>query len=101
MNRVARAGEQSGLSGGKGMTGVIADTMRALRMLSPALQSRMERFIDLSKQGLPRMYVEGTFVHTVRAVDSPSGRKMRPEGDNLRYTAKCALGLACVDLETQ
>lgn len=101
MNRVARAGEQSGLSGGKGMTGGIGDRMRALRMLSPALHSRMERFIELSKQGLPRMYVEGTFVHTVRAVDSPSGRKMRPEGDNLRYTAKCALGLACVDLETQ
>ena len=48
MNRVARAGEQSGLSGGKGMTGGIGDRMRALRMLSPALHSRMERFIELS-----------------------------------------------------
>jgi hypothetical protein len=75
--------------------------MRVLRALSFPVCSRVETFIELAKRGLPRMYVDGAFVHTVRAVDTSLGGPMRLEGDSLRYTTKCALGLACVDLETQ
>jgi hypothetical protein len=58
-------------------------------------------FIDLSKRGLPRMFTSGYFVHTVRSVATPTGTVMQLEGDNLRYAATCALGLACVDVEMQ
>jgi hypothetical protein len=75
--------------------------MRILRALSFPVCNRVEAFVELAKSGLPRMYVDGAFVHTVRAVDMSSGGPMRLEGDSLRYTTKCALGLACVDLETQ
>lgn len=77
------------------------DRLRALGDVSHAVRSRVESFIELSKRGLPRMYAKGLFVHTVRSVGNPAGAAMRLEGDNLRYTTKCALGLACVDAQTQ
>ncbi len=77
------------------------DRMHALHAWSAFAHSRVESFIELSKRGLPRMYTGATFVHTVRALDKPSGVVMRLEGENLRYTTKCALGLACVDLDSQ
>jgi hypothetical protein len=87
--------------GGAVVVGGVHDRMWVLRASSYPVYSRVEFFLDLSKRGLPRMYANGGFVHTVRAVDPPSRTTMRREGDSLRYTTKCALGLACVDLETQ
>lgn len=80
--------------------------LQALGNRSPHMLARVEEFIDLSKRGLPRMYREGGFVHTVRAVqpvvdERPARWRMRLEGDNLRYTTKVALGLSLVEADVQ
>jgi hypothetical protein len=47
------------------------------------------------------MHRQGAFAHTVRPFESTTGRLVKREGDSLRYTAMVALGLSCLDEETQ
>lgn len=52
--------------------------------------------VPLALEGLTRMYAPDAqaFPQTVRAVHTPAGVVVRPEGESLRYTAIAALGLA-------
>src|SRR5688572_10454994 len=60
------------------------------------VQERLARLIELAMQGLALMYQPENkyFPHTMRGVRSADGPQLRPEGDNLRYAAIVALGLA-------
>ena len=56
----------------------------------------VSNLMELAVRGLAEMYQpEGQyFPHTMRGVRSADGPQLRPEGDNLRYAAIVALGLA-------
>jgi hypothetical protein len=64
---------------------------------------RISSLIRLAVQGLAIMYQpEGEyFPHTMRGVRSAEGPALRPEGDNLRYAAIVALGVARLPVLTQ
>ena len=57
--------------------------------------------LDLAPRGLATAYLAetGEFAQTVRAVTSPRGVHVRPEGTNVRYAAMAALGLSRLDVE--
>ncbi|WP_315925079.1 hypothetical protein [Mesorhizobium sp. SP-1A] len=61
----------------------------------------MRYLVGLAKQGLPKMHRDGVFAHTARGVQTPSGRVIRLEGENLRYATNVALGLAFLPLAEQ
>jgi hypothetical protein len=67
------------------------------------VEERISSLISLAVQGLTIMYqAEGEyFPHTMRGVRSAEGPALRPEGDNLRYAAIVALGLARLPVPTQ
>ncbi|WP_245410881.1 WecB/TagA/CpsF family glycosyltransferase [Microvirga flavescens] len=65
------------------------------------LRERTARLVSLALRGLPQMYADGSFVHTVRAVHPDMDMSVRPEGENLRYAAIVALGAAFVDHDDQ
>jgi hypothetical protein len=67
------------------------------------VQERLSSLIELAMQGLAVMYQpEGKyFPHTMRGVRSADGPQLRPEGDNLRYAAIVALGLATLPTPSQ
>ena len=60
------------------------------------VRDRVSSLMELAVRGLAEMYQpEGQyFPHTMRGVRSADGPQLRPEGDNLRYAAIVALGLA-------
>jgi len=62
----------------------------------PEARSRLSGLLELAVRGLPAMVrTNGTdVVQTVRAARTVGGVVLRPEGQNLRYAAICALGLA-------
>jgi hypothetical protein len=93
----AMAQDTRGYSAGTCSSDEKHNRMAALRNLSPGASSRVDAFIDLSVRGLPSMYARRGFVQTVRSI----GTTIRPEGDNLRYAAICALGLALVNQDSQ
>lgn len=63
-----------------------------------SVQERISSLMTLAARGLAIMYQpEGEyFPHSMRGVRSAEGPALRPEGDNLRYAAIVALGLATV-----
>jgi hypothetical protein len=67
------------------------------------VQERLFSLIDLAMQGLAVMYQpEGKyFPHTMRGARSADGPQLRPEGDNQRYAAIVALGLATLPTLSQ
>ncbi len=69
----------------------------------PALSSRLDALVELSGRGLSQMHRNtGTdFVQTLRGVRTEHGSVLRSEGDNLRYAAIVALGLARRPVEEQ
>lgn len=73
----------------------------ALGAVSPATRARTEQFIGLAKRGLPQMYRNGVFVHTVRGARTPQGIIVRPEGNSLRYAINVAMGLSLISLDEQ
>ena len=73
------------------------DRLVSLEAAAPGTRHAAEELIALAVAGLPQSYVGGTFAQTVRAVETPTGRIVRPEGRNLRYAAIVALGAARVD----
>ncbi|TKT80275.1 hypothetical protein XW59_007985 [Aquamicrobium sp. LC103] len=75
--------------------------VQALGQESPSARIRLEEFVELAKRGLPQMYADGAFAHTVRAVKTSSGRAVKPEGDSLRYATNVALGVSYLDEGTQ
>lgn len=64
-------------------------------------QAHIEQLMSLAIGGLPRFYSDGKFVRTVRRVRIGSEFIIRPEGDDLRYAAIVALGLATLNAASQ
>jgi hypothetical protein len=64
--------------------------------LGPAEAATLAGLVDLALDGLVTAYDphSARFAQTVRAVRTPSGVRVRPEGTNLRYAAIAALGLS-------
>jgi hypothetical protein len=77
------------------------DRLRALGAVAPATRARMDQLVELAKNGLPRMYRKGSFVHTVRGVNTAKGKAVRAEGDSLRYAIDVALGLSFTSIDEQ
>mgnify|MGYP005806331323 CR=1 FL=1 len=77
------------------------DRLQALAGISASTRTQVDRLLALARAGLPRMYRDGSFGHTLRAVRTKSGWGERLEGDSLRYMSMVALGLACTDEATQ
>lgn len=69
----------------------------ALATVSPSLRERVGELVALSIRGLPQMYADGAFCHTVRLSGSGRHRAVKPEGDSLRYAINVALGLTFID----
>ncbi len=82
--------------------GEYLNRMHALAVRSAETHNRVAEFSELATRGLPNMY-EGTgvFVHTMRGQSRNGDQWPRGEGDNLRYAAIVALGLAHMPLHTQ
>lgn len=64
-------------------------------------EKRIAQLIGLASAGLPRFAADGRYCRTVRRVGEGSNQVIRPEGDDLRYAAIVALGVACLPLEDQ
>jgi len=75
--------------------------LAALGGVSPDARRRTEELVALAIRGLPQMYAQGAFAHTVRALHGGNGEAVRPEGDSLRYAINVALGLSFVSLDEQ
>lgn len=67
----------------------------------PDARNRVEELVALAIRGLPQMYAQGRFAHTVRALDGNEGGAVRPEGDSLRYAINVALGLSFLGEDQQ
>ena len=79
-----------------------SDRTAELDRRSTAARDQVKQLCDLAVRGLERMYVRGgSFVHTVRGIQSNGALSPRPEGDSLRYAAVVALGLSKTSLATQ
>lgn len=71
------------------------DRILALKPTSGAASARLPGLCDLVVDGLARMYRgNGHFPQTMRGAGSTNGDGTQPEGDNLRYAANVAQGLA-------
>lgn len=78
-----------------------AARLDAVRYNSAETGRRMEDLLAIAVAGLSPMYAgNGQFVHTMRGTPK-TGATVAPEGDNLRYAAIVALGLAFIDQESQ
>lgn len=77
------------------------ERLEAIESVSRSARAQAERFLDIAKRGLPRMYRSGAFGHTLRAIKVNSQSTERLEGDSLRYASIVALGLSHVDKSTQ
>ncbi len=77
------------------------DRLRAAGLESSPVRARLGHLIEIAKRGLPKMHTQGVFAHTARAVETSSGKRIRLEGDNLRYATNVALGLAFLDEQEQ
>lgn len=75
--------------------------LQALGAVSAEARNWADELIELALRGLPRMQRRGAFAHTMRAVQTRTGRSVRPEGDSLRCQAIVALGLARLDIQAQ
>ncbi|MBE7184186.1 MAG: hypothetical protein INR68_07240 [Methylobacterium mesophilicum] len=73
----------------------LLDRMAALERVSPSAARRVSEFLDLAKRGLPQMYAEGAFAHTVRL--TPARDAVAAEGDSLRYAVNVGLGVGLLD----
>ncbi|MCO6049127.1 hypothetical protein NGM99_04910 [Mesorhizobium sp. RP14(2022)] len=71
------------------------DRLEALRRMSPTLARRVGEFLELAKRGLPQMYADGAFAHTVRL--TPARDAVAAEGDSLRYAVNVGLGVSLLD----
>lgn len=80
---------------------VDTDRLHAVEAEAPLLRGRLDDLIGLARRGLPAMHRQGVFVHTARSVETGSGRMLRLEGDNLRYSTNVALGLALIEETAQ
>jgi hypothetical protein len=75
--------------------------LQLLGNASSVARLRVDHLLALARRGLPRMYRDGAFGHTLRAVRIESRWTEQLEGDNLRYLAMVALGLSFTDDVTQ
>jgi len=78
------------------------DRMRGLATRSPETSARVGHLYELAQRGLQDMSVgTGMVVQTMRRLESDARPVLRPEGDNLRYTAIVALGLSRLGEDAQ
>lgn len=73
----------------------------ALDTAYPNARSDVERLVALAIRGLPQMYAQDRFAHTIRAPKASKGEILRTEGDSLRYAINVALGLSFLSEEEQ
>lgn len=78
---------------------LIIDRIAALDRASPAAAQRVLELLTLAKRGLPQMYADGAFAHTVRL--TPTRDAVAAEGDSLRYAVNTGLGLRLLELAEQ
>ena len=67
---------------------------------SPEMRARIEQFIELAEEGLPKLRSREGFAHTGRRIPGVIP-EVRAEGDSLRYALIVALGLGQRDRATQ
>ena len=75
----------------------------SLAGLLPDVSERVNDLVSLAQHGLRQMHTsEATaFVQTARGLRTARGSILRGEGDNLRYAAMAALGLALLPVDAQ
>ena len=76
---------------------------QSLAVAAPWVIERVDDLIKLAQHGLSQMHLNNgkAFVQTSRGIRTAQGSVLRGEGDNLRYAAMAALGLACLPEENQ
>ncbi len=71
--------------------------------MTEQVRDGVRALVELAPRGLKTMYLPDrhAFVQTIRGVAGPEGPSVVGEGENLRYGAISALGLALADVSTQ